>query len=59
MAKRMNADDQFKFLLSCVKWSNNGKVRSSVSNRESLLTGIKVDFMEVARECEIVSKAAA
>jgi len=26
MAKRMNVDDQFKFLLSCVKWSNNGKV---------------------------------
>ncbi|KAK5096273.1 hypothetical protein LTR70_003088 [Exophiala xenobiotica] len=43
MAKRMNADDQFKFLLCCVKWSNNGKV----------------DFTEVARECGVVSKAAA
>ncbi|EPE36242.1 hypothetical protein GLAREA_05580 [Glarea lozoyensis ATCC 20868] len=36
-------DDQFKLLLSCVRHSNNGKV----------------DFLQVARDCGIASKAAA
>ncbi|KAI9744224.1 MAG: hypothetical protein M1818_002376 [Claussenomyces sp. TS43310] len=36
-------DEHFKFLISCIRYSNNGKV----------------DFGEVAKECKIVSKGAA
>ncbi|RDW88090.1 hypothetical protein BP6252_00122 [Coleophoma cylindrospora] len=36
-------EDQFKFLISCIRYSNNGKV----------------DFSQVAKECQIVSKGAA
>jgi len=36
-------DDQFKFLISCIRYSHHGKV----------------DFTAVARECNIVSKGAA
>ncbi|KAI9860218.1 MAG: hypothetical protein M1830_006235 [Pleopsidium flavum] len=42
MAKASN-EEQFKFLISCIRYSNNGKV----------------DFGEVARECGIVTKGAA
>ncbi|MCJ1427710.1 hypothetical protein MMC29_005615 [Sticta canariensis] len=38
-----SVDEQFKFLISCIRYSNNGKV----------------DFTEVANECNIVSKGAA
>ncbi|OCT45592.1 hypothetical protein CLCR_01661 [Cladophialophora carrionii] len=40
---RATSDDQMRFLLSCVKHSNNGRV----------------DFVEVAKECGVVSKGAA
>ncbi|MCJ1432093.1 hypothetical protein MMC27_001449 [Xylographa pallens] len=40
---RLNNDEQFKFLISCIRYSNNGKV----------------DFSEVAKECGIVTKGAA
>ncbi|MCJ1284258.1 hypothetical protein MMC26_003589 [Xylographa opegraphella] len=40
---RLNNDEQFKFLISCIRYSNNGKV----------------DFTEVAKECAIVTKGAA
>ncbi|KAK2751339.1 hypothetical protein FQN55_001074 [Onygenales sp. PD_40] len=40
---RVSAEEQFSFLISCVKHSNNGKV----------------DFTEVAKECNIVTKGAA
>ncbi|OBT52435.1 hypothetical protein VE04_07663 [Pseudogymnoascus sp. 24MN13] len=36
-------EEQFRFLISCIRWSNNGKV----------------DFTEVAKECQVVSKGAA
>ncbi|KAI9828891.1 MAG: hypothetical protein M1819_006506 [Sarea resinae] len=36
-------EEQFKFLISCIRYSNNGKV----------------DFGEVAKECSIVTKGAA
>ncbi|KAE9371981.1 hypothetical protein N431DRAFT_535641 [Stipitochalara longipes BDJ] len=36
-------EEQFKFLISCIRYSNNGKV----------------DFGQVAKECNIVSKGAA
>ncbi|KAK2805119.1 hypothetical protein FQN50_006364 [Emmonsiellopsis sp. PD_5] len=40
---RVSAEEQFSFLISCVKHSNNGKV----------------DFTEVAKDCNIVTKGAA
>ncbi|KAJ9604637.1 hypothetical protein H2200_010751 [Cladophialophora chaetospira] len=40
---RATSDDQLRFLLSCVKHSTNGRV----------------DFVEVAKECGVVSKGAA
>ncbi|KAI9680341.1 MAG: hypothetical protein M1829_001227 [Trizodia sp. TS-e1964] len=40
---RIGNDEQFKFLISCIRYSNNGRV----------------DFTEVARECGIVTKGAA
>ncbi|KAI9731513.1 MAG: hypothetical protein M1834_004633 [Cirrosporium novae-zelandiae] len=40
---RASIEEQFKFLISCVRWSNGGRV----------------DFYEVAKECGIVSKGAA
>lgn len=36
-------EEQFRFLISCIRWSNNGRV----------------DFQEVANECNVVSKGAA
>ena len=36
-------EEQFRFLISCIRWSNNGRV----------------DFQEVANECHVVSKGAA
>ncbi|KAL5326143.1 hypothetical protein ACEPPN_007281 [Leptodophora sp. 'Broadleaf-Isolate-01'] len=36
-------EEQFKFLISCIRYTNNGKV----------------DFSQVAKECKIVSKGAA
>jgi hypothetical protein len=58
---RATPDDQLKFLLNCVKHSNNGKVgripfallRDVETNAE------QIDFIEVAKECGIVSKGAA
>ncbi|KAL9636446.1 MAG: hypothetical protein Q9164_002810 [Protoblastenia rupestris] len=41
--KVVNNDDQFKFLISCIRHSDNGKI----------------DFQKVADECTIVTKAAA
>jgi hypothetical protein len=53
-------EEQFKFLISCIRYSNNGKVSvfsdPSVQNSSDCW---KVDFGEVARECKIVSKGAA
>ncbi|KAI1764317.1 hypothetical protein GGR53DRAFT_466444 [Hypoxylon sp. FL1150] len=40
---QLDVDSQFKFLIVCIKHSTSGKV----------------DFLEVAKECEIVSKGAA
>ncbi|KAL9126131.1 MAG: hypothetical protein Q9217_004775 [Psora testacea] len=41
--KVVSSEDQFKFLISCIRHSDNGKV----------------DFQKVAHECTIVTKAAA
>lgn len=54
-------EDQFMFLISCIRYSNNGKVSASKfllafrvrSNNQ------QVDFEEVRKECKIVSKGAA
>ncbi|PWY86897.1 hypothetical protein BO70DRAFT_394911 [Aspergillus heteromorphus CBS 117.55] len=40
---RITPEEQFQFLLSCIRYANNGKI----------------DFATVAQECNIVSKAAA
>ncbi|OJJ86776.1 uncharacterized protein ASPGLDRAFT_1269082 [Aspergillus glaucus CBS 516.65] len=40
---RITNDDQFQFLISCIRHSNNGKI----------------DYTEVAKECSIVSRGAA
>ncbi|ODM15314.1 hypothetical protein SI65_09255 [Aspergillus cristatus] len=40
---RISNDDQFQFLISCIRHSNNGKI----------------DYTEVAKECSIVSRGAA
>ena len=62
---RLNNDEQFKFLISCIRYSNNGKVRRVASRRIAiswrllLITTLQVDFGEVAKECDIVTKGAA
>ncbi|BDD55859.1 hypothetical protein MPDQ_004871 [Monascus purpureus] len=43
MNARVSSDEQVQFLLSCIRYSVNGKI----------------DFAEVAKECNIVSKGAA
>ena len=65
MAPGSDAETQFRFLLSCIRHSVAGKVRSQKSPIPSaskhLLTSRRsqVDFGAVAEELEIVSKAAA
>lgn len=61
MAARMSLEDQIKFLLSCVKWSVNGKVRqpSHIADEEDLTYSVQIDFDQVASECEVVTKGAA
>jgi hypothetical protein len=55
-----NPDETVQFLLSCIRYSNSGKVSPIPLTLEpQLLTPAKVDFNEVARECSIVSRAAA
>ena len=57
---RATPDDQLKFLLNCVKHSNNGKVIAICPLVAVLrLTVLQIDFIEVAKECAIVSKGAA
>lgn len=58
---RATPDDQLKFLLNCVKHSNNGKVgRIPFALPSDMGTKVEqIDFIEVAKECGIVSKGAA
>jgi hypothetical protein len=57
---RATPDDQLKFLLSCVKHSNNGKVSIMVSSLPAHdADRSQIDFVEVAQECGVVSKGAA
>ena len=55
---RLSADDQVRFLLSCVKNANNGKVRHHPLPPDSTDTA-QIDFNEVAKECGVVSRGAA
>ena len=59
MSIRMNADDQIRYLLICVKWSNYGRVRYAQRLIDSANSVVQVDFQEVADECGVVSKGAA
>ena len=54
-------EEQFKFLISCIRYSNNGKVSFYLSFLAALYDADchQVDFTEVAKECSIVSKGAA
>lgn len=67
---RTNSDEQLQFLLSCIRYSNNGKVGSSfhltsiqqlylIPHAYNNADTQQVDFTEVAKECKIVSKGAA
>jgi hypothetical protein len=59
---RQSTDEQLRFLLSCVRHSQNGKVREGSPDLAShpLVTNqCQVDFIEVAKECGIVTKGAA
>lgn len=54
-------EEQFKFLISCIRYSNNGKVRFRLQSLTHFCDADyrQVDFTEVAKECNIVSKGAA
>lgn len=53
-------EEQFKFLISCIRYSNNGKVSYYALLFPDLTAhSDQVDFEEVAKECDIVSKGAA
>lgn len=65
-------EEQFKFLISCIRYSNNGKVFLLLCRIYSLFTFppqscflktatyiTQVDFGQVAKECKIVTKGAA
>lgn len=62
---RITNDDQFQFLISCIRHSNNGKVLIlSTSPAVTIQCGIvtvptQIDYTEVAKECSIVSRGAA
>lgn len=56
---RATPDDQLKFLLNCVKHSNNGKARHFCWCFNDRADCFQIDFVEVAKECGIVSKGAA
>ena len=51
-------EEQFKFLISCIRYSNNGKVRNLVYSTGAGMLIFMVDFGQVAHECKIVSGAA-
>lgn len=57
-----NTEDQFKFLIACIKHSTAGKV-GKVHEQGTLhgadLSPYQIDFSQVATECEIVTKGAA
>lgn len=57
----LDTEAQFKFLIACIRHSTAGKVSNQLpiiikSFNQSLW---KIDFENVAKECDIVSKGAA
>lgn len=66
MAPPPDSDAQFKFLIACIKHSTAGKViyhRDAPFSHSIVVKtnqkSIQIDFGEVAKECNIVSKGAA
>lgn len=63
MAPANDTESQFKFLISCIKHSQGGKVWSLTSALPCLIILRfmlkQVNFGNVANECDIVSKGAA
>lgn len=63
----LDTDSQFKFLISCIKHSNAGKVRHTRPCTDARIYAShcranimpQIDFAQVANELDIVSKAAA
>ncbi len=60
----LDTESQFKFLISCIKHSSSGKVLLfpswfSLKKDPGLMKCQQVDFVAVAKELDIVSKAAA
>jgi hypothetical protein len=58
---KVTAEEQVAFLLSCIRFSNNGKVshHPQAPSWSKIPTSLQVDFTEVAKECSIVTPAAA
>jgi len=54
-----SAEEQLKFLMSCVRYSNNGKVRVTAFTPVKCAYTFQIEFQDVANECGIVSKGAA
>jgi hypothetical protein len=56
---RASSDDQLKFLLSCVRYSNCGKASQHSQSVHTSANSFQIDFVEVAKECGVVSRGAA
>ena len=62
----LTTEDQFTFLISCIRHSSGGKVRHVLlfslvrsSLTTAALTTFQIDFTKVANECEIITRGAA
>lgn len=55
-----STDEQFQFLLSCIRYSNHGKVSPNFCHlMSSSVLSNQIDFTKVAEECSIVTRGAA
>lgn len=66
MAPPITIVDQNRFLISCIKNANQGKVSDLAESKKKKtsfpmqrLNSAQVDFDKVAQECNIVTRAAA
>ena len=56
---RLNNDDKFEFLISCIRHSVNGKVKTLITQSRPRTDRHQIDFDKVAADCGVVSKGAA
>jgi len=66
MAPGLTAEGQMAFLVSCIRCSNNGKVfppnrimLAIIFSNDTHSPLLQIDFEAVAKDCNIVTKAAA